>query len=498
MGVWVGAWVRCLRADVPPARTAQPARAQPTPHPIPLPRPPSQLVLAPKAYQAVMRQLLRDLALLEGLHVMDYSLLLGVHFVRWGNEGWWPPLADWPQYPAGTSSNGPAAAAAAGGAAVLPLRGWPAVLRADDEDASDPDSPLSPTAAAITAAAAAAGPPPLPPQLQPGAPLPAPRTHAAGGSSSSAIPAAAAGPQSPGAPGRLPPGRLTSKFFRRQTSIMDGQALAGLLQGEGRVGADRLAPPPPPQQQQEQPGEHPPAAQPAAAAVGSASGSSTQQQQAREEAAAAASAADEYAALQTAASVIECANSSRVAARRSASQAASGKARTASGGASARIARPPSLQAVGEGGGELCADGAHCGATLELCLPAAPHIHHHQQQQQQQGAQQQQQQGTEQQRGGSPSQRVQSASRPRAAAVVGDPPCDAPHMGVERPPPASRKERLGRLLSSTSTQHASWGAAVRATAVRLRADGRREEEPVLLFFGVIDFLQVRVVGRIAM
>ncbi|PSC76693.1 Phosphatidylinositol 4-phosphate 5-kinase 2 [Micractinium conductrix] len=55
-----------------------------------------QLVLPPRLHAALLRQLRRDLELLERLHVIDYSLLLGVHFLRWGNAAWYPPFADWP------------------------------------------------------------------------------------------------------------------------------------------------------------------------------------------------------------------------------------------------------------------------------------------------------------------------------------------------------------------------------------------------------------------
>lgn len=52
-------------------------------------------MLPVRTHTAVMRQLDADCALLERLNVMDYSLLLGVHFVRWGNERWSPPFGDW-------------------------------------------------------------------------------------------------------------------------------------------------------------------------------------------------------------------------------------------------------------------------------------------------------------------------------------------------------------------------------------------------------------------
>ena len=42
-----------------------------------------QLILPQEQYGGVLRQLRRDLDLLQRLHVIDYSLLLGVHFARW-------------------------------------------------------------------------------------------------------------------------------------------------------------------------------------------------------------------------------------------------------------------------------------------------------------------------------------------------------------------------------------------------------------------------------
>jgi hypothetical protein len=38
-----------------------------------------------------------DTEFLEKLHVIDYSLLLGVHFLRWGESDWHPPFQDWPE-----------------------------------------------------------------------------------------------------------------------------------------------------------------------------------------------------------------------------------------------------------------------------------------------------------------------------------------------------------------------------------------------------------------
>ena len=42
-------------------------------------------------YDQLMGQLGRDCALLESLRVMDYSLLLGVHYLSWGADKWIAP-----------------------------------------------------------------------------------------------------------------------------------------------------------------------------------------------------------------------------------------------------------------------------------------------------------------------------------------------------------------------------------------------------------------------
>ena len=44
-------------------------------------------------YEVLMEQICADAAILEKLHVMDYSLLLGIHYVDWGNN-WFPPRTD--------------------------------------------------------------------------------------------------------------------------------------------------------------------------------------------------------------------------------------------------------------------------------------------------------------------------------------------------------------------------------------------------------------------
>ena len=50
-----------------------------------------QLQLDPNSYEGLMAQLTSDCELLERLKVMDYSLLLGVHYLNWGDGTWHPP-----------------------------------------------------------------------------------------------------------------------------------------------------------------------------------------------------------------------------------------------------------------------------------------------------------------------------------------------------------------------------------------------------------------------
>lgn len=56
--------------------------------------------LSPDRHKRLISQLVADTEFLERLHVIDYSLLLGVHFVRWGESDWYPPYEDWPEPPA--------------------------------------------------------------------------------------------------------------------------------------------------------------------------------------------------------------------------------------------------------------------------------------------------------------------------------------------------------------------------------------------------------------
>ena len=50
-----------------------------------------KLVLNAATYDRLMDQIQEDCALLEALRVMDYSMLLGVHYLSWGPEEWHPP-----------------------------------------------------------------------------------------------------------------------------------------------------------------------------------------------------------------------------------------------------------------------------------------------------------------------------------------------------------------------------------------------------------------------
>lgn len=50
-----------------------------------------RLQLHRQAHQGLMAQIAKDTDLLERLHVMDYSLLLGVHFSSWGEDHWQAP-----------------------------------------------------------------------------------------------------------------------------------------------------------------------------------------------------------------------------------------------------------------------------------------------------------------------------------------------------------------------------------------------------------------------
>jgi hypothetical protein len=50
-----------------------------------------RLALAKGSHRALMRQIELDTALLARMNVMDYSLLLGVHYPKWGDATWHPP-----------------------------------------------------------------------------------------------------------------------------------------------------------------------------------------------------------------------------------------------------------------------------------------------------------------------------------------------------------------------------------------------------------------------
>ena len=50
-----------------------------------------RLALGRGERRALVEQIRADAALLAGQGVMDYSLLLGVHYPRWGDDAWRPP-----------------------------------------------------------------------------------------------------------------------------------------------------------------------------------------------------------------------------------------------------------------------------------------------------------------------------------------------------------------------------------------------------------------------
>ena len=56
-----------------------------------------QLELSSERYHALMSMLERDVLFLKKLKVIDYSLLLGVHFISWGENSWYPPGSEWHQ-----------------------------------------------------------------------------------------------------------------------------------------------------------------------------------------------------------------------------------------------------------------------------------------------------------------------------------------------------------------------------------------------------------------
>ncbi len=50
-----------------------------------------RLALARGAHAALLKQIEADTALLARMHIIDYSLLLGVHYPKWGDNTWFPP-----------------------------------------------------------------------------------------------------------------------------------------------------------------------------------------------------------------------------------------------------------------------------------------------------------------------------------------------------------------------------------------------------------------------
>jgi len=56
-----------------------------------------QLELSSERYSALMEMLESDVKFLKSMRSIDYSLLLGVHFISWGETGWYPPKGKWHQ-----------------------------------------------------------------------------------------------------------------------------------------------------------------------------------------------------------------------------------------------------------------------------------------------------------------------------------------------------------------------------------------------------------------
>lgn len=164
-------------------------------------------MLPAKQHSAVLRQLRRDLELLERLHVIDYSLLLGMHFLRWGNATWHPPFADWPAEPA-------AAAAADGSSRGSVEDSAPAspVKARTSEAAEAPLAGLGAAGSGTAGFSTAIG----------GVPA------AAGAVSVDAQPGELNGSAYPAAPAEPTPRRLPSRLHR-STSIDAANSLAALI-----------------------------------------------------------------------------------------------------------------------------------------------------------------------------------------------------------------------------------------------------------------------------
>ena len=185
-----------------------------------------QLVLPTRQHRLGLQQLQRDLRVLHKMRSIDYSLLLGVHFLRWGNAGWHPPGADWPPPQQGQQQEQPAAAVLTG-------------QRRRGGDAAQDD-------AAVVAAAWAAFPetfdPSLPEQQRqqlqqpPLPPLPAPLAGPEEGGRSSSEQRLELVPSAGEAQAQVPssslPPRLSQMSWRmRSSSLAAGDALAEVLQG---------------------------------------------------------------------------------------------------------------------------------------------------------------------------------------------------------------------------------------------------------------------------
>ena len=453
-----------------------------------------QLILPTKQYAAVQRQLRRDLELLERLHVIDYSLLLGVHFQRWGNASWHPPFSDWPPAP------GDAGCGGGGGSG------------SDDAGSSAPASPLAPLAAA------AGG----------GAPAAAALTAAAEGVGGLLGAAAPAGPEAAGAAAAVEEEGGGSQAQRqgagipmhRCGTIAAADALAELIESL-QVEAQQVEASP--AAGLEQPGQPaaqlPPSLRQAAASLVQTANIS--RVQARLSATEAVRAAGGCAA--PAADAAACPPGPQLlASAMAAPDAVAGAGPSSAAAPAARAAAPtqPAPQLPPVAGGSAAADGAggtrlsdwrldrSCGLGSAVCLggarclpasacsgqsehwaprPPPPVQGQHSGAQSNLAPSAQQQQcvllrsgdsfsssGSRDELGPSP-QFLGSRASTAATAVI-----------------KQQQVQLDRLLSRRDSAgvHVSVGRGVPAVAVRQSSSGEVQCEPVVLYFGIIDFLQV--------
>eukprot|EP00887_Chlorella_sp_A99_P001757 scaffold19.g1757.t1 len=511
-----------------------------------------RLVLSTKQYRRVMAQLRADLALLEAVGVMDYSLLLGVHFMAWGNDHWFPPGEPWP---AGLTAGEEGEAGASAGEASLagsPLQQLDHGSERQEQGQLPGQQQWRPASAGGQAAAAPAGPADLE-----GAWALVQQGGGAGGepaaSAFAAADAAAEGAACPQA------GAASGRPWGRQASIAEALLLAEELRGRS-LGKDAL-----PHIAERS------SARSRAAEAGVRGGGVAAPPSPGGELEVLASTNSERRLLAAAADVIQSASDSRVAARHSAAIAARGSgadlaglcaqpslpdaaeglapaalaaAAAAADDGGAQIARwmdaeqlaeevgrgasaRNSIERAGPDGPPAAAGGAAGGAPAKAALAAAAHEALQAPRRQPvvvQGCSwfvpgcfapvgggghalgRRDSSGSEWATADDPappsppspasfasaSPRSLAASQAAAAAAAelllrGA----AAARPAPRPPlPAAKleqRQRLARLLSHGEPRP-SYGRAVPALAVRADGSGGRSE-PVLLYFGIIDFLQ---------